>query len=89
MKPSDTSPEAAAPLPVELYRQMTPGQKLLRVFEAYRAGKAAGDGRAGDALTPRPRPGNWTCSGNANTLGQELFTEVYGQHIAQQLAEMA
>jgi len=87
MKPSDTSPEAAALL-VELYRQMTPGQKLLRVFEAYRAGKALA--MAGLAMRyPKASVGQLDLLWKRQHLGTELFTEVYGQHIAQQLAEMA
>jgi hypothetical protein len=85
MKPSDTSPEAAALL-VELYRQMTPGQKLLRVFEAYRAGKALA--MAGLAMRyPEASAGQLDLLWKRQHLGPELFTEVYGQHIAQQIPE--
>jgi hypothetical protein len=83
MIPNDTSPDAEA-LMIELYRRMSPGEKLMRVFDAYQAGKSLA--LAGLTMRyPQASPDQLEMLWKRQHLGNVLFTEVYGKQAADQL----
>ena len=85
MIPNDTSPDAEAMM-IELYRRMSPGEKLLRVFDAYQTGKSL----ALTGLTmryPKASSDQLEMLWKRQHLGDTLFTEIYGKQAAEQLPE--
>lgn len=83
MIPSDTSPDAEA-IMIELYRRMSPGEKLLRVFEAFQRGKSLA--MAGLSMRyPQASTDQLEWLWKRQYLGNTLFTEVYGKQAADQL----
>jgi hypothetical protein len=83
MIPNDTSPDAEA-LMTELYRRMSPGEKLLRVFDAYQVGKSLA--LAGLTMRyPGASSDQLEMLWKRQHLGDALFTEVYGKQASDQL----
>ncbi len=83
MSPNDTSPDAEAVM-TELYRRLSPGEKLLRVFEAYQTGKSLT--LAGLAMRhPQVSTEQLEMLWKRQHLGTTLFTEVYGKQAADKL----
>jgi hypothetical protein len=83
MMPKDTSPDAEAVM-TELYRRLSPGEKLLRVFEAYQAGKSFA--LAGLTMRhPQASAEQLEMLWKRQHLGAVLFTEVYGKQAADKL----
>jgi hypothetical protein len=83
MMPNDTSPQAEA-IMIELYRRMSPGEKLMRVFDAYQVGKSLA--LAGLAMRyPNASSEQLEILWKRQHLGEALFTEVYGKQAADQL----
>jgi hypothetical protein len=73
---NDTSPEAQEVL-ANIYRKMTPAEKLLRVFDAYRTGKllaVAGIRMRNPDATDEQVWHLWA----KQHLGEKLYNEVYG-----------
>ena len=83
MSPNDTSPDAEAVM-TELYRRLSPGEKLLRVFEAYQTGKSLT--LAGLTMRhPQASAEQLEILWKRQHLGDALFTEVYGKQAADKL----
>jgi hypothetical protein len=79
----DTSYETEA-IVNQLYQQMSPGEKLLRTFSAYKTGQALA--LTGLAIRYPESPEEqlqWLWK--RQHLGEVLFKEVYGQKIANEL----
>lgn len=73
---NDTSPEAQGVLE-DIYRKMTPAEKLIRVFDAYRTGKLLA--MAGIRMRYPDATGDevWHLWAKQH-LGEKLYNEVYG-----------
>jgi hypothetical protein len=74
--PNDTSPEAQQVV-YEIYRKMTPAEKLLRVFDAYQTGKLlamAGIRMRNPDATEEQVWQLWA----KQHLGEKLYNKVYG-----------
>ena len=75
--PKDTTLEAQEVV-YEIYRRMTPAEKLIRVFDAYQTGKQlamAGIRMRNPSATEEQVWGLWA----KQHLGEKLFNEVYGR----------
>ncbi len=83
MLPKDTSPEAEK-LVIELYRKMSPTEKLMRVFSAYKMGQELAI--AGLKMRyPKATEDELEWLWKRQHLGTALFEEVYGKQRASQL----
>lgn len=83
MLPKDTSPEAEA-LVNELYRKMSPAEKLMRVFSAYKMGQELAI--AGLKMRyPKADKEELEWLWKRQHLGAALFEEIYGKERASQL----
>lgn len=74
--PNDTSEEAQQVVDT-IYRTMTPGEKLIRVFDAYQTGKLlaiAGIRMRNPDASEKQLWRLWA----KQHLGEKLFNEVYG-----------
>jgi len=85
MEIRDTNPESEK-LVRRLYKQMSAGEKLLRVFSAYRTGQALV--LAGLAMRyPQASEEQLQMLWKRQHLGAALFMEIYGRQAAEKLPD--
>jgi len=76
MNISDTSPEARK-VQMEIYRRMTPAQKLELVFDAYRTGQIISMAGIRAQYPDADEKQVWQIWARRH-LGEKLYNEVYG-----------
>ena len=76
MDATDTTPQARQVL-IELYRRMSPEEKLGRVFDAYQMGKMLAMAGIRDRYPGASEKKVWLLWARQH-LGEELFSKAYG-----------
>jgi len=76
MDATDTTPQARQVL-IELYRRMSPEEKLGRVFDAYQMGKMLAMAGIRDRYPEASEKKVWFLWAKQH-LGEELFSKAYG-----------